>query len=70
MRRRIVSTCWTRDVEPDFAARLVAPFARRLVGVDLSDGMLAHARDKNVYHALMKAELTEYLREPTATPST
>ena len=42
---------------------LVAPFARRLVGVDLSDGMLAHARDKNVYHALMRAELTEYLRD-------
>ncbi len=38
----------------------VAPFARRLVGVDLSDGMLAHARDKNVYHALIKAELAEY----------
>jgi predicted TPR repeat methyltransferase len=38
----------------------VAPFARRLVGVDLSDGMLAHAKDKNVYHALIKAELAEY----------
>ena len=42
---------------------LVAPFARRLVGVDLSEGMLAHAKEKNVYHALMKAELTEYLRD-------
>ena len=42
---------------------LVAPFARRLVGVDISDGMLAHARDKNVYHALVKAELSEYLRD-------
>ncbi len=41
---------------------LVAPFARRLTGVDLSAGMLAHARDKHVYHALVKAELTEYLR--------
>ena len=39
---------------------VVAPFARRLVGVDLSEGMLAHAKDKNVYHALIKAELTEY----------
>src|SRR6476661_4527175 len=28
---------------------LVAPFARRLVGVDLSEGMLAHAKDKNIY---------------------
>jgi predicted TPR repeat methyltransferase len=41
---------------------LVAPFARRLVGVDLSDKMLAHAKEKNVYHALVRAELTEYLR--------
>ena len=42
---------------------LVAPFARRLVGVDLSDGMLAHAREKNLYHILTKAELTEFLRD-------
>jgi len=41
---------------------IVAPFARHLVGVDLSQGMLAHAKEKNVYHVLMKAELTEYLR--------
>ncbi len=41
---------------------LVAPYARRLMGVDLSGGMLAHAREKNVYDALMKTELTEYLR--------
>jgi predicted TPR repeat methyltransferase len=42
---------------------MVAPFARRLVGVDLSQGMLAQAKDKNVYDALTKAELTEYLRD-------
>jgi predicted TPR repeat methyltransferase len=42
---------------------IVAPFARRLVGVDLSEGMLRHAKNKNVYHALMQAELTEYLRD-------
>ena len=42
---------------------LVAPFARRLVGVDLSDKMLAHAEEKNVYDALVKAELTEFLRD-------
>ena len=42
---------------------LVAPYARRLVGVDLSEGMLAHAKEKNVYDALMKTELTEYLRD-------
>ena len=42
---------------------LVAPFARRLVGVDLSERMLAHAKGKNIYHALKKSELTEYLRD-------
>src|SRR6476620_10243835 len=42
---------------------LIAPFARRLVGVDLSDGMLAHARDKAVYHALIRSELSAYLRD-------
>ena len=42
---------------------LVVPFARRLVGVDLSQGMLAHAKEKNVYHALIKTELTDYLRD-------
>src|SRR5262245_55375052 len=40
----------------------VAPFARRLVGVDISEGMLAPAKDKNVYQKLVRAELTEYLR--------
>lgn len=42
---------------------LVAPYARRLVGVDLSEGMLARAKEKNAYDALVKAELTEYLRD-------
>jgi predicted TPR repeat methyltransferase len=42
---------------------IVAPLARRLVGVDLSEAMLAHAKEKRVYHELTKAELTEYLRE-------
>ena len=42
---------------------LVAPYARRLVGIDLSGGMLARAKEKNVYDALTKAELTEYLRD-------
>jgi predicted TPR repeat methyltransferase len=41
---------------------LVAPYARRLTGVDLSEGMLEHARRKNVYDALIRADLTEYLR--------
>ncbi len=42
---------------------LLLPYARRLVGVDLSEGMLAHAKEKHVYDALVKTELTEYLRD-------
>ena len=42
---------------------LVAPYARRLVGVDLSEGMLARARARNVYDELAKGELTAYLRD-------
>jgi predicted TPR repeat methyltransferase len=42
---------------------LVASYARRLVGVDLSNGMLAHAKEKNVYDLLMQTELTQYLRD-------
>ena len=41
---------------------LVAPYARRLTGVDLSEGLLAHARQKNIYDALIRIDLTEYLR--------
>jgi predicted TPR repeat methyltransferase len=40
---------------------LLAPYARTLVGVDLSGGMLNHAADKRVYDDLIQAELTEYL---------
>jgi predicted TPR repeat methyltransferase len=42
---------------------LVAPYARRLVGVDLSEGMLAHAKDKKVYDELVRTELTAYLQD-------
>lgn len=42
---------------------IVAPFARTLIGVDLSEKMLAQARDKKLYQTLVKAELTEYLRD-------
>jgi predicted TPR repeat methyltransferase len=42
---------------------LVAPYARRLTGVDLSSGMLARAEEKRIYDALMKSELTDYLRQ-------
>ena len=42
---------------------LVAPYAARLTGVDLSDAMLAHARQKHIYDELTRAELTGYLRD-------
>jgi predicted TPR repeat methyltransferase len=42
---------------------LLAPYARRLVGVDLSEGMLARARTRNVYDELVRQELTAYLRD-------
>jgi len=45
----------------------VAPYAKRLVGVDLSDAMLKHAMLKNIYDALIRAELTEYLRNTSET---
>ena len=41
---------------------LLAPYARRLVGVDLSTRMLAQAQAKNVYDELVQQELTAYLR--------
>ena len=44
---------------------LVAPYARRLVGVDLSEGMLARARARNVYDELVRRELTAYLHDCT-----
>jgi predicted TPR repeat methyltransferase len=46
---------------------LVVRYARRLVGVDLSEGMLARAKEKQVYDAVVKSELTEYLRRHTET---
>jgi predicted TPR repeat methyltransferase len=42
---------------------LVASYARQLVGVDLSSGMLAKAADKNAYDELIQCELTAYLNE-------
>jgi predicted TPR repeat methyltransferase len=42
-------------------APFLAPFARRLTGVDLSAGMLAVAREKQIYDVLVQAELTEFL---------
>jgi predicted TPR repeat methyltransferase len=41
---------------------LLAPYARRLVGVDLSAGMIARAAERQVYDELHKAELVAFLR--------
>jgi predicted TPR repeat methyltransferase len=49
------------------AGPLVAPYARRLVGVDLSEQMLLRANEKQIYDELTRADLTEYLRETTNT---
>jgi predicted TPR repeat methyltransferase len=44
---------------------LVAPYARRLVGVDLSERMLDRARERDLYDELVLGELTAYLAECT-----
>jgi predicted TPR repeat methyltransferase len=44
---------------------LVTRYARRLVGVDLSERMLAQARDRDVYDELVKGELTAYVADCT-----
>ena len=46
---------------------LLAPHARRLVGVDLSPAMIAKATGRDVYDELITAELTEFLRGHPAT---
>jgi predicted TPR repeat methyltransferase len=46
---------------------LVTPYARRLVGVDLSERMLDQAGERNVYDELVKGELTAYLAGCTET---
>ena len=40
---------------------LLAPYARRLAGVDLSEGMLTRAKEKLTYDTLEQCELTQYL---------
>ncbi|MES1166126.1 MAG: tetratricopeptide repeat protein [Verrucomicrobiota bacterium] len=40
---------------------LLRPYARRLIGIDLSPGMLAEARKRQAYDALETAELTAFM---------
>ncbi|MFM8952725.1 MAG: methyltransferase [Planctomycetaceae bacterium] len=47
-----------------FGLRL-KPFARRLVGVDLSEAMLKRARARGIYDVLEKAELTAWFGDMT-----
>jgi predicted TPR repeat methyltransferase len=42
---------------------LLKPYARRLVGVDLSARMLAKASDRGFYNELVQAELTQFLHD-------
>jgi predicted TPR repeat methyltransferase len=46
-------------------APLLRPYARRLIGVDLSSGMLARAAERHAYDDLVKAELTDFLGRQT-----
>ena len=45
---------------------LLTPFARQLVGVDLSEGMLRLAFQRGVYDSLIQGELVAYLRSTPA----
>ncbi|EGV30356.1 Methyltransferase type 12 [Thiorhodococcus drewsii AZ1] len=45
---------------------LLAPYAKRLTGVDLSQGMLVKARERTLYDALHHAELTDFIRRRPA----
>jgi predicted TPR repeat methyltransferase len=42
---------------------LLKPYARRLIGLDLSDGMIAQARRREVYDDFVVAEVAAYLSE-------
>jgi predicted TPR repeat methyltransferase len=44
------------------AAPLLKPHASRLVGVDLSEGMLANARKRSLYDELVRSELSAFMR--------
>ncbi|MCC8989063.1 MAG: tetratricopeptide repeat protein [Candidatus Contendobacter sp.] len=46
---------------------LLRPYARQLIGVDLSPGMVEKARERGGYNELVVAELTEFLAERPTT---
>ena len=48
------------------AGSAIAPFARQLVGVDLSGKMLEKAREKNIYSRLVQADLLGMLKAEAA----
>lgn len=43
------------------AAQFIAPYAAKLVGVDLSPQMLGKARERHLYQELIEAEITQYM---------
>lgn len=45
---------------------LLAPWARSLIGIDLSQPMLTKAEGRGVYDRLLKAELTAFLQQASA----
>lgn len=45
---------------------VLAPHVGRLVGVDLSGGMLRRARERGIYDELLEADIVEYLRRGKA----
>ena len=47
-------------------APLLKPFASRLVGIDLSNGMLTKARGRGLYDEVHQAELTAYMQQHPA----
>ena len=44
------------------AGPLLRPFAKELIGVDLSTGMLSQAEGRGIYDSLLKADLIDHLR--------
>jgi predicted TPR repeat methyltransferase len=58
-------SCFTRVIDLGCGSGLVGiqlrPLAATIIGVDLSPGMLEHARQKNIYDELVQADIIEFL---------